>query len=454
MLISIIERFQAGGEREVDRYAAWSDALQALRDDFGAGESPEAGQLHSYLNDVPEYQRIAALQDLVSEHLFLTWSDGSGRELETYLAELGDALREEGGTSSVAAELVEDEFLARCQSPHGDRPTVDDYRRRFPHRPDVISLLDQRSLGGGRFVKLRQLGHGAMGEVWEALDRQADRAVAIKEPRANADPAERVEALRGFAGEAQVTIGLEHAGIANLRENRVGEEDPVYTMRLVRGERLSDRIGNFHQPSSRHSRRERFARRGELLQWLVSACDAVRHAHGNGILHRDLKPGNLAVVGGTRAVVLDWGMAMRMLPSDPQPVTPVVAGTPEYMPPEQADGIADVRSDVFGLGAILYEILTGCPPHAWSGGVRPMDWPDHVRQARIRNPRRLNRQIPRRLAAICMKCLARDPDCRYQSVVDLAEDVNRCLGQGQRSSATFWPTFSRARTPLNEIQSP
>ncbi len=425
MLVSIIERFQGQGECEVDRYAAWSAALRQLREDFETGEQPALGQLRDYLEDVPEQQRSEALQDLITEHLQLTWEAGRGRNLESYLAEFGDELGGLDPAPSMLADLVEGEFLARYQLPHGDRPAMDEYRRRFPGRYDVASAFEWRSLDGGCYVKLRHIGKGAMGEVWETYDRQSECPVALKEPVSGAGPDERAEALKGFAEEARVTAELEHPGIANLHEHPSGGgRVPIYTMRLVRGERFSDRIGNYHHPSSARGRRERRTLRNELLQAFVAVCDAIAYAHANGVLHRDLKPGNIVVEESGRAVILDWGMATPTAQGGSRS-TAVVAGTPDYMPPEQADGIADTRSDVFGLGAILYEILTGRPPHVWSDGVRPAEWLEVVRQAQIVHPRRLNRRTPRALAAACMKALAREPDGRYQSAADLAREVER-----------------------------
>jgi serine/threonine protein kinase len=121
-----------------------------------------------------------------------------------------------------------------------------------------------------------------------------------------------------------------------------------------------------------------------------------------------------------------------------------VVGTPDYMPPEQLDGISDIRSDVFSLGAILYEILTGRSPHGWANGARPADWPRLVRQAQFPPSRQLCSQTPPALEAICLKALARLPEDRYQTATELASDVEHYLA-GERVSAWKEPLWTTAR---------
>jgi serine/threonine-protein kinase len=123
-------------------------------------------------------------------------------------------------------------------------------------------------------------------------------------------------------------------------------------------------------------------------------------------------------------VLLDWGNARRI---DQSNRACRETGTPEYMPPEQADGIADVRSDVFGVGAILYELLAGTSPHGWAEGIRPRDWIEQVKEAHFERPSRVQRRIPRDLESICLHALEKAPDLRYQTVAELAADLRRYL---------------------------
>jgi tRNA A-37 threonylcarbamoyl transferase component Bud32 len=461
MLASLLARYSEHGQREADRYAAWLAALQQLRGDWASGKRPGARQLLDYLKDVLEEHRVDALPDLIAEHLRLTWQVANGTTLEVYLTELGREFAELDSPAVVAAELVEDEFLARYQLPHGDAPSLREYEKRFPARPDVIELLARRCLDGGRFVKFHKRGLGACGEVWEAHDHGSPRSkarspVAIKEPRGSLT--DRAEALQRFAEEASVTAALEHPGIVTLRELQpVDGGEPIFLMRLVDGKTFAESSRDFHATTAERTPQEQRLMQDQLLQAFVVVCDAMAYAHARGVLHRDLKPGNIVVesqvplshrIGeesGVRAAILDWGMAARVsLASVIGPPSGVIVGTPDYMPPEQADGRADARSDVFGLGAVLYEVLTGQSPHGWSEGSRPADWMCAVREARFQPPRRLCPQTPRALEAICMKALAREPKHRYQSAAELAKDVRRYLTDDP-VSAWVEPLWIRAQ---------
>ncbi|MCI0539516.1 MAG: serine/threonine protein kinase, partial [Verrucomicrobiales bacterium] len=271
--------------------------------------------------------------------------------------------------------------------------------------------------------------------------------VAIKEPKSSLT--NKAEAFRRFAEEARVTAGLGHPSIAALREHQTSDGSaPIFVMRLVNGQTFAERIRDFHQPPVGRTPHEQRLLWNQLVQSFVKVCEAMVHAHARGVLHRDLKPGNVVVEEAGDPVILDWGMATRVSMCGAS--LDAVAGTPDYMPPEQADGLADIRSDVFGLGAILYEVLTGRSPHGWSDGARPADWMRIVREAQFQRPRRLRPQAPRALEAICMKSLARAPKDRYQSAVELLEDVRRYL-TGERVSAWEEPVWVRAGRWLRSL---
>jgi serine/threonine-protein kinase len=241
-----------------------------------------------------------------------------------------------------------------------------------------------------------------------------------------------------------VTAGLEHPGIVSLHEYRQGAGAiPFYVMRLVRGKTLGERIREYHQPPAGRPPLEQHLLWERLLQSLASVCDAISFAHENGILHRDLKPGNVILGEFGEVVVLDWGMARRLskpgefparAASGTDPADETIVGTPDYMPPEQANGHADVRSEVFGLGAILYEMLTGRSPHGWAEGARPAEWSRLVQEACFEHPRRLSPATPRPLEAICMKALSQEPGQRYQTAAELAREL-RCYLAGEPVSA-------------------
>jgi serine/threonine-protein kinase len=177
-----------------------------------------------------------------------------------------------------------------------------------------------------------------------------------------------------------------------------------------------------------------------LLEAFASTCEAVAHAHAGRVLHLDLKPGNVLLdAEGGHAVVIDWG-ACRC--AGGERTAGPLAGTPDYMAPEQADGSGDERSDVFGLGAILHELLTGRPPRSWPGGSRPPHWREIVREVRVSAPRSRGPSYARDLVAICRKALAHDPRDRYPGAADLAQDVRRHLS-GLPVSARREPPWIR-----------
>jgi len=467
MILPLIVHYAEQSEREVAPYASWVAAVQRLRDDWEGENDLEVPQLRNYLQVIDEEDRSEALQDLIAEHMCLAWQAGRGTRLETYVEAFGQEFEELTSSANVSADLVEDEFLARYSLPHGDTPSLEEYERRFPKRSDVFERLKKRCLGGGRYVKLQKRGQGAMGDVWEAYDHHLCRRVAIKEPRPclSASP----EILRRFAEEARVTAGLEHTSIVTVHEYEHENDDtPFYVMRLVNGQTLSEQIRDYRQPPVDRSPGERRLLWHQLLQSFVTVCDGVAYAHAHQVLHRDLKPGNILVGEFGETVILDWGMAKRMPSVVPASTaescnglrcsavdgkatqldldetrTMIVAGTPQYMAPEQAAGIADARSDVFGLGAMLYEILTNRPPHDWADGSQPADWLQIVREAQFPPPRRLSPGSPRALEAICLMALKRDPTERYQRADELAQDMRRYLA-GEPVTAWTEPFWVRS----------
>ncbi|MBI3467037.1 MAG: serine/threonine protein kinase [Planctomycetes bacterium] len=404
----------AQGRWEVDPYSGWAAAIRDLRADWLGGARPDAHELRNYLQSVPADQQSEACQDLIAEHLRLAWGICSGQLLEHYVAEFGEDFAELASLAETPADLIEDEFLARYQTPFGDTPSPEEYARRLAGREDALDRLRRRQLDGGRYIKLRTRGIGAMAEVYEAYDHHLRRLVAIKRPRLRA--ADAPEVLRRFAEEARVAAALEHPGIVTVHEYREACDDlrggPFLVMRLVSGETLRDHIRDYHRPVLHRSNHDQRVLARGLLECLVSVCNAMAYAHAQGTLHGDLKPDNIIVGQFGETVVLDWG---------------AVAGTPQYMSPEQADGMADARTDLFGLGGILYEMLTGRPPHAWPEGCQPADWAHRVREAQFRPPCRLNAWAPRALETVCLKALSCDPADRYQSVTDFAEQLRRYL---------------------------
>ena len=437
MLISLVERLQPKRVQEPARYAAWSAARRKLLADGGRDRLPPCDHLQDYLPAVPADQQIEASQDLVAVHLQLSWQAGPGAKLESYV-EANPAL---GTTAELPSDLIEDELLARYQHPHGDFPAISRYQKRFPSRSDVMKLLNARCLDGGRYVKLRRIGVGAVAVVWEAFDRRACREVAIKEPLTLADKSSSSPKRHPFATEVGITKKLEHPSIVSMVEVIPRDDGPpFYVMRLVGRLTLSDKIQKRHTKLAQVSKAAAFEEGlRDLLEAVARICDAIHYAHERGILHCDLKPENIACNEHGDIGVIDWGLAVPMADANGDSGDRSIsggqrrlAGTPHYMAPEQMDGIIDVRSEVFGLGAILYETLTARPPYNWSErGVelRPDDWPELVRKARFPRPRKIHRRIPIPLEAICRKAMALEPAERHQSAAELAKDLRAHLSE-------------------------
>jgi eukaryotic-like serine/threonine-protein kinase len=321
----------------------------------------------------------------------------------------------------------------------------------------VHATTDFQPGSRGRYVRARLHAKGGIGQVWVARDDDLGRDVALKELRE--EHVDNSILLNRFLEEAKITGQLEHPNIVPVYELASAPgagESPFYTMRFVRGRTLASAIKEYHR--ERQSDAAGGVALLELLNHFVAVCNAVAYAHSRGVLHRDLKPGNVVLGDYGEAMVLDWGLAKVKGASDPQgSLLPValagdsrhegtlqghVLGTPAYMPPEQAEGRLDLineRSDVYGLGAILYEILVGEPPFA---GHDTLSVLNQVIADPPVAPRRMVPPTPPALEAICLKALAKNPASRYPSAKELAADVRRWMADEPVSA---WPEPLRVR---------
>jgi WD40 repeat protein/tetratricopeptide (TPR) repeat protein len=279
----------------------------------------------------------------------------------------------------------------------------------------------------------RRVGHGGMGSVYQAQregDYRQQVAVKVIRPGLAGD-----EVLSRFRTERQVLAELNHPHIARLLDGGATEDGrPYFVMEFIDG-----------QPLDTYCERQRLGTR-ERLGLLLAVCGAVQHAHERQVLHRDLKPDNVLVTADGTPKVTDFGLAKRLdgLPRWlAQTQTGAVMGTPGYMAPEQAAGRpADVgpATDVYALGAILYELLTGRPPFR---GATPMDTLRLVLSEEPVSPGRLHPNLPRDLETICLKCLQKEPHKRYAGVAALADDLRRFL-DGRPILARPTPAWEKA----------
>lgn len=276
-----------------------------------------------------------------------------------------------------------------------------------------LDLSDPAQREFGDYELLELIGRGGTGSVYRARQRSLDREVAIK--LLAAGPWATSEFIAHFQQEARHAAVLQHPNIVTVFE--LGERDELlyYAMQLVDGESLAQRIERAGPLPARAAAR--------LLRTLA---EAVHYAHSLGILHLDLKPGNVLLDADGTPRIADFGLARR-LDADGWLDNETISGTPCYMAPEQArlgQNILGAATDVWGLGAIGYEVVTGHPP--FHGGT-PQETLRLLANAQVRAPRRYAPALPRDLEAIVLHCLQRDPPARYPSARALADDLGRFL---------------------------
>jgi WD40 repeat protein len=281
---------------------------------------------------------------------------------------------------------------------------------------------------GSRFAGyeiIKELGRGGMGIVYHARQLSPEREVALKVIRtdrlADLPAGEQRQWLERFRREAQWVASLDqHPNLVTLYEVGEHEGRPFFTMQLVRGGSLAETVGGGQWAVGGKEAASRAAR---LVATVARALDYV---HQRGLLHRDLKPGNILLDEGGRPRVSDFGLARRLDQSGSL-VAGAIEGTAEYMAPEQARGLpgaVTTAADVYSLGAVLYALLTGRPPFKGANDFETLMLVIGQKPAR---PRSLNPRVPRDLEIICLKCLEKEPGRRYASAVALAGDLENWL---------------------------
>lgn len=302
----------------------------------------------------------------------------------------------------------------------GDRPGLEEYRLRFPECPGLIEAAFAGAVGPeriGPFGVLRPLGGGAFGKVYLARDERLDRLVAIKVPRP--EQFSGPQDVDRFLQEARLAARIKHPGIVTVYQ---ADRDDAFgcfvVMEYVEGRPLAALLRT-ERPSP--------TRAAEMM---MRAAEAVSYAHEQGLVHRDLKPGNILVDAQGRPHIADFGLAVHE--SDRWPRKGEIAGTPPYMAPEQVRGEGhrlDGRTDIWALGVILYRMLTGTRP--FDGGSNPELFDDILHREPI-PPRQRDRTVPHELERICLKCLSKRMTDRYATAEDLAENLRHWLGSGDR----------------------
>ncbi|MEO2020870.1 MAG: protein kinase, partial [Pirellulaceae bacterium] len=374
---------------------------------------------------------------LVAEQDTIAGNDGGAKRLllEDYVRQHPEL----GSSDRLSLELVLEEYRVRQR--WGDQPLHQEYLKRFPdHGPQLQEKLVQvdadlsaeentqyrqitssntvpsPALASGRFGDyelLEEIARGGMGVVYKARQVSLNRIVALKMILAGQLASE--EDVRRFRSEAEAAANLQHPSIVRIYEVGTIDGQHYFSMDFIEGHSLADQA--VLEPMEME----------EAARLVSQVATAIEYAHQQGILHRDLKPHNVLMDAKNQPWVTDFGLAKRIEGQSDLTGTGQVLGTPSYMPPEQACADAAAvgpTSDVYSLGAILYELVTARPPFK---AQTPLDTLLQVLGEEPVAPHSLNGSVPVDLETIILKCLEKDPRRRYQSAQELAEELGRYL---------------------------
>jgi len=381
-------------------------------------------------------KKSRALADILVER---GWLAGEDRALVDRL--VGQKLKKHSGDAVASLAEVLPPAIRATLVGFGDEDINSTLAPDGPQRLSTLGNPGESSRG--KYTMTRLHATGGLGRVWLAHDAGLDRDVAIKELLPNRSAS--AEALARFLREARITGQLEHPGIVPVYEllSDPALPSPIYTMRFIRGATLAEAFADYHR--NRLSGRVGPLELREMLGAFVSICQAVAYAHSRRVIHRDLKPANIVLGEFGEVMVLDWGIAKVLGEADPHDpaatvltVMPIavdiastqagsILGTPSYMAPEQAQGRIDAideRTDVYGLGAILYELLTGRTP--FEGASVTEILADVIGKNPV-PPGSISTGVAKALEAICMKCLQKKREDRFAGPKEIAAEVQRYL---------------------------
>lgn len=286
-------------------------------------------------------------------------------------------------------------------------------------RPDpILATIDpQAPLVFDDFDLNERLGGGGMGEVFRAVQKSLGKPVAVKILK-NVEDSSR-EAIQRFLREARAVAQVRHPGIVNVHGvGRCPDGGYFLVMDLVEGTSLQERLGQGVLPVE------------EAVRIVMAVADAVQHIHDHGIIHRDLKPSNILLTPSGRPILTDFGLARHLESEDADlSVAGQIIGTPQYMAPEQAApqrGRVGPATDVYGLGALLYALLTGRPPVQAARTVEALAW--LFSDEPPRPPHEFGPEIPATVEAVCLRCLRKNPPERFATAAEAAEALREAIG--------------------------